>query len=429
MKRYLKTLFPLIFLMVCLCCTTASAASVPGKVTGLKATSSDASIKLKWNKASKAKKYAVYRVDNNGGQEKLVKKTSSTSCTVKGTIGVTSYYKVCALNKSGKSGAFSSVIAVTPRVNAPKTPSNFYLKSRGSLYVTLKWSRVNNAGGYVIESYNKSTGSYDIIKTISSSKTKETSIKNLTENTTYKFRIRSLRKVNGSVIYSSPSDVITVKAVKFSSTVKSVRAPYYTVKVKKTVNASNLSGGSKITLKAGTKLVVKSKHGSKVKGYTSDGSAIQVKRSFLKYTGLDSRGSDYSTEVKEQFINSTGLGSRTKYFIWISQYTYRTNIFKGSAGNWKLVGSYPCIVGSWNSRTSSGMHRILKKNGSGQYGGPVITFTPGTGTSSNPNGNAFHNFVNSSRVGAKSHGCVRVNRSVLNYIYSHCPVGTSVYIY
>ena len=75
MKRYLKTLFPLIFLMVCLCCTTASAASVPGKVTGLKATSSDASIKLKWNKASKAKKYAVYRVDNNGGQEKLVKKT------------------------------------------------------------------------------------------------------------------------------------------------------------------------------------------------------------------------------------------------------------------------------------------------------------------------------------------------------------------
>ena len=222
MKRYLKTLFPLIFLMVCLCCTTASAASGPGKVTGLKATSSDASIKLKWNKASKAKKYAVYRVDNNGGQEKLVKKTSSTSCTVKGTIGVTSYYKVCALNKSGKSGAFSSVIAVTPRVNAPKTPSNFYLKSRGSLYVTLKWSRVNNAGGYVIESYNESTGSYDIIKTISSSKTKETSIKNLTENTTYKFRIRSLRKVNGSVIYSSPSDVITVKAVKFSSTVKSV---------------------------------------------------------------------------------------------------------------------------------------------------------------------------------------------------------------
>ena len=69
---------------------------------------------------------------------------------------------------------------------------------------------------YAIESYNESTSSYDIIKTISSSKTKETSIKNLSkENTTYKFRIRSLRKVNGSVIYSSPSDVITVKAVNF----------------------------------------------------------------------------------------------------------------------------------------------------------------------------------------------------------------------
>lgn len=429
MKQYLKRIFPLLFLLVCLCCSTASAASAPGKVTGLKATSSDASIKLKWKKASKAKKYAIYRTDSTGKQETLLKKTSSTSCTIKGTIGVTSYYKVCALNKSGKSGAFSSVIAVTPRVSAPGTPDNLRLKSRGSLYVTLKWGGVGNSSGYVVESYNKETGSYDIVKTIRSAKTKEAQIKNLTENNSYKFRVRSFRNINGTVLYSSPSNVITVSAVKFSSSVESVRGPYYTVKVKKTVAAKNLSSGGTLTLKAGQKLVVRGKHGSNVYGYTSDGTSIQLKRSSLKYTGLDRRSSDYTTAVKEQFINSKGLSSKSKYFIWVSQYTYRVNIFKGSAGNWKLVTSYPCIVGSWRTRTTPGMHRILKKQSSGPYGGPVITFTRGEGGLSNPNGNAFHHYVDGNRTGAKSHGCVRVSISALRYIYNNCPKGTSVYVY
>ena len=429
MKHYLKKLFPLLFILVCLCCTPVSAASAPGKVTGLKATSSDASIKLKWHKASHAKKYAIYRVDSTGEQAKLVKKTSATSCTVKGTIGVISYYKVCAINKSGKSGAFSSVIGVTPRVSTPDTPKNFQLKSRGNLYVTLKWKGVGKASGYVIESYNADTGSYEVIKTIRSAKTKEAQIKNLTAKTSYKFRIRSFRSINGTTLYSAPSDSVSVTAIVFSSTLSSVRAPYYTVKVKKTVAASNLSSGGNITLKSGQKLVVKSKKGSKVYGYLNDGTSVRVKRSSLKYTGLDRRSSDYSTEVKEQFINSKGLSSKSKYFIWISQYTYRVNIFKGSAGNWKLVSSHPCIVGRWNFRTSPGMRRILQKRSAGQYGGPVIVFTSGTGTTSNPNGNAFHNFVDGNRTGAKSHGCVRVSTSVLRYIYRNCPIGTSVFVY
>lgn len=429
MKRYLNRLIPLFFLLLCLCCTPVSAASAPGKVTGLRATTSDASVKLKWKKTSNAKKYAIYRVDSTGEQARLLKKTSSTSCTVKGTLGVVSYYKVCAISKSGKSGAFSPVIAVTPHISTPATPNNFHLKSRGNLYITLKWSGVGNASGYEIEAYNAGTGSYDVIKRISSSKTKETQIKNLTENATYKYRIRSYRSINGTTIYSNPSDVVTVTAIKFSSKISSVRTPYYTVKVKKSVSATNLSGGGNITLKSGTKLVVKSKKGSKVYGYTNDGKYIQVKRSSLKYTGLERRSSDFSTEVKEQFINSKGISSKTKYLIWISQYTCRTNIFRGSTGNWKLVSSHTCIVGSWNSRTSPGLRRILKKSGAGQYGGPVITFTSGTGTTSNPNGNAFHNFVDGSRIGAKSHGCVRVSTSVLRFIYNNCPIGTTVFVY
>lgn len=427
MKHYFKKILPLVCMLICLCCTPVSAASLPGKVTGLKATSSDTTIKLRWNKASRAKKYAIYRVDRNGGQEKLIKKTSGRTYSAKGSSGTTYYFKVCALNSAGKSGTFSPVVAVTPRAKAPNTPQNFSLKSRGDKYVTLRWSGVGNADGYVIEQYNTSKSSYETVKTITSRKTKEARVSNLTPNVTYKFRIRSYRNINGQKIYSNPSSVVSVQAVKLSSAVQSIRSAYYKTKVKQTVTASNLSSGGNITLKKGSTLLATGKSGSYVTGYTSSGVTVKVRRSYLRYTGLDSR-SDYSTNTKELYINSKGYSSRTGSFIWVSQHTYRVNIFKGSAGKWKLVKSFPCIVGKWNTRTPNGLHRILSNSGHG-YGSHYIYFTAGSGTSSNPSGNAFHHYVDGNRTGAKSHGCVRLSTAALNYIYSNCRVGTTVLVY
>lgn len=430
MKKHLLRFIPLLCLLMLLGSTSVSAASLPGKVFGLTASTNDSVIKLKWKKASKAKKYAIYRVDASGSQAKLLKKTSSTSYSLKGSYGATYYFKVCALNSSGKSGEFSSVVSASPKPTAPSTPKNFTMKSRGNLSITLRWSRVSKSNGYVIEQYYADTNEWNTVKTISSSSTKEVTLRNLSANVSYQFRIRSFRKVNGTVLYSSPSQTETVSAVKYSSAVSEVRAPYYVGKAKSKITTRNTSTGATIVIHAGEKVTLKSKQGTYVNGYTKSKEPFRIKRSLIKYTGLDSRSSDYTTSVKEQFVNSKGLSSKSKYLIWVSQYTYRINIFKGSRGKWKLEKSYPCIVGSWNARTSPGIRRILKKQAHGQYGGPVITFTAGpTGTSSNPVGNAFHHYVDGSRTGAKSHGCVRVSISALNFIYRNCPVGTTVFVY
>lgn len=427
MKHNFKKILPLVCMLLCLFCTSVSAASLPGKVTGLSASYSDTTIRLRWNKVPKAKKYAIYRVDRTGAQAKLLKKTSDRSYKVNGTSGTTYYFKVCALNSAGQSGAFSSVVAVTPRAKAPNTPNNFSLKSKGNKSVTFTWSGVGNASGYIIERYNTTKSAYEAVKTITSRKTKEATIRNLTENTTYKFRIKSYRTAGGQKIYSKPSSVISVKAVALSSAVQSIRTAYYKTTLKKTVTASNLTRGGNITLKKGTSILVTSKGGTYVNGYTSSGDRIKIRRSSLRYTGLDSR-SDYSTSVKESYINSKGYSSKTGYFIWVSQHTYKVNIFKGSAGKWKLVKCYPCIVGRWSNRTPNGLHRILSNSGHG-YGSHYIYFTAGSGSSSNPNGNAFHHYVDRNRTGARSHGCVRLSTTALNYIYSHCRVGTPVLVY
>lgn len=428
MKQHFKQLFPLICLLLLLCCPSASAASLPGKVTGLKATSNETTIKLTWRKTSRAAKYAVYRVDKKTSKAVFVKKTSSTNYRTGGVIGVTCYYKVCALNKSNQSGAFSNTVSVTPRAARPSTPESFTLKLKGDKSVTLKWKKVSGkANGYIIEQYDSTRKTYKTVKTIPSRSQKEVTISGLVSGKTYQFRVRSYRIVSGRKIYSNPSSVVSVKATAFSDEVKAIRTPYYVTSLKSSTTVTT-SSGSKISLKKGSRILAVAKTGRYVNAYTSSGVRIKIRRSSLKYKGLDSTN-DYSTKTKETFVNHKGLSSRTSRLIWVSQRTYTTNIFKKSAGDWKLIKSYKCIIGRWQNRTPTGMHRILKKTYHGSYGAPLLIFTRGAGTTSNPSGNAFHNYVDGSRTGAKSHGCVRLNRSALTYMYNTCPTGTAVFVY
>lgn len=429
MKHYLKRLILCLCLLLCFSCCSVAAKSIPDKVTGLKAKSNEATITLTWNKAAHASKYAIYRVNPTTSKEVLVKKTSATSYRTRGTIGVTAYYKVCAINSSNEIGAFSSIVKITPHAAKPATPKYFELKSRGDKKLTFKWKRVSGkASGYVIERYNTVTKTYETIKTISSRSQTEATVSNLTADTKYKFRIRSYRTVGGQKVYSNPSSVVSATAIELTDEVKSIRRPYYVTKLKSSVTVKSISDGSKISLKKGSRILATAKYGRYVNGYTSSGSRIKIRRSSLRYTGLDSTA-DYSQQTKELFINSKALSSKTNRLIWVSQRTYTTNIFKGSAGKWKLIKSYKCIVGRWQNRTSGGIHRILRKEYHGSYGAPSLTFTRGQGTSSYPTGCAFHHYVDRNRTGARSHGCVRLSRSALTYMYNTCPTGTTVFVY
>ena len=429
MKHYFKRVFPLLCLLLILCCSCVTAASVPAKVNGLKATTKEATIRLTWNKASNASRYAIYRVDKSNSKAVLVKKTSSTSYRTSGVIGITYYYKVCALNASNESGEFSSIVKVTPKAAKPATPKSFEVASRGDKSLTFKWKKVSGkANGYVIERYNQTTNTYETVKTISSRSTTQTTVSNLKADTTYKFRIRSFRTVSKQKVYSNPSSPLSAKAVAINAEVKSIRKPYYITKVKGSVTATATSDGRKISLKKGARVLATAKNGRYVSGYTSTGIHVRIRRSSLKYTGLDSTA-DYSKQTKEQFVNLRGISSRTNRLIWVSQRTYTTNIFQGSAGKWKLIKSYKCIIGRWQNRTSQGVHRILKKIYYGSYGAPQLIFTVGNGTMSYPNGCSFHHYVDRNRTGARSHGCIRMSRSALTYLYNTCPTRTTVFVY
>lgn len=321
-----------------------------------------------------------------------------------------------------------------------KAPTGFRCSATGNKTASFRWNTASNAQGYGIFQYDETTDTYKLVGTTkgNSYSQRAFTVKKLKDGKTYKFYIKSYRKSNGKTTWSSPSPVVKVTARKFSAEVKSIHTAYYKVTTKKAVTVTVSSTGKKKKLKKGTELSVTSKTGTNVTGYLKNGTKIKVKRSALKYVGLDitpKAKDDYSKQTKEDFVNSKNYTSTSKYLIWISQYKCRVNIFQGSKGKWKLVRSCPCVIGVWYHRTSSGLRRILKKQMSNRYNGyyPIIHFTAGNGTAQDPQGCAFHYYnapgmMNKAGTmgAAVSNGCVRLYAEDLLYIYRNCPVGTTV---
>ena len=306
-------------------------------------------------------------------------------------------------------------------------PTSFRVQSQGDLNATLRWAKRTGLSGYVLYQYYTATKKYKMVKKMSGS-SYMCKVSKLTEGKKYRYRLRAYRKIKGKIVYSSGTNVeFTAKAM--SEDIKTVRRPRYTVKTKKKVTVRDKTAKKNVTLAKGTKLTVTAKTGKTVNGYLKNGHQITIKRSYLKYTGLDSSSKkDYSKKLKEEFVNQKMYASSTDWLIWVSESTFKVNVYKGSKGKWKLQQSFSCCIGKWNTRTSSGVKRILGY-GAQKYGGPVILFSVGDGTPEVPEGCAFHRLVDSNINKAVSNGCIRMQMDGLMYIYRKCKIGTRVVVY
>ena len=117
--------------------TEVQAASV-GKVTGVKAVYTKGKTKLTWKRASRAKKYEIYR-STNGKKYQKVKTVSGLSWqdTKKGEL----WYKVRAVNGRQK-GAFSSAVSVYTvggRISLRVT-GNSFLSAGSSVFALEIWN-------------------------------------------------------------------------------------------------------------------------------------------------------------------------------------------------------------------------------------------------------------------------------------------------
>ncbi|MBR3948846.1 MAG: fibronectin type III domain-containing protein [Clostridia bacterium] len=170
---------------------------LPSKTSKITATPSTSSIKLSWKKVTGADGNRVYQYNSKTGKYKTVKTLTGTSYTVKNLKAGTSYkFAVKAYTKDGDETLWAASSRTITTATKPVTP--IVKATAGSGKVTLSWSKVSGATGYVIYMQNTS-GDYEKLGS-----TKSTSYvkKSLKKGKTYKFRVKAYKKVDGKYIYS-----------------------------------------------------------------------------------------------------------------------------------------------------------------------------------------------------------------------------------
>lgn len=154
------------------------------------------------------------------------------------------------------------------------------------------------------------------------------------------------------------------------------------------------------------------------------------------YTMSYAVNNDYKPYEKEVWVNAKGYSSKTQYLVWINRAYQHVNVFQGSKGNWKLIKSFLVGTGAASTPTPTGLTTVSYKSAGGWTTStytvrPVVGFYPGTGYAFHsrlcyPGTDTEYDFSAGYPV---SHGCVRMYKNDIKWIYNNIPVGTTVAIY
>ncbi len=202
---------------------TDSAASIkPAKVENIKVSkNSYKSLKITWDAVSDVESYQVYRsTTGKTGSFVLKKTTTGTTYTNTGlTTGKTYYYKVRAVNSTGK-GSFS---AVKSNKVAPATVNIEKVSCPKDYQVKVSWNKVSGASGYQVYRSQKGKNNWKLFRTVSNkttsltdkmvgkmqydSKGRKIGYDYSDLDKFWEYKVRAYRTVNGKKVYGNFSKV------------------------------------------------------------------------------------------------------------------------------------------------------------------------------------------------------------------------------
>ena len=167
------------------------------------------SVKLTWDKVSKANGYRIYRSTKETSGYKLLKEINAASTvsykdtTVK--TGKVYYYKIVAINKiKGNeigTGDYSDIL----RVPVLKTVEWNSITLQDDNTFLMQWNSVKNADGYEIAIAYKENGAFDTLAKLQGTSCIQDK---LTAGQTYYYKVRAYANLtNGKIVYGEWSNV------------------------------------------------------------------------------------------------------------------------------------------------------------------------------------------------------------------------------
>lgn len=119
------------------------------------------------------------------------------------TLPKGSYYLFAKYYHYGHEGTYNFSLNFQPNICKP---SNFKVSTRNTTSLKLSWSKVGGVSGYQIQQYKSNKW-----RTIKNTTSNSCTVSSLKAGTTYKFRVRSYKTVNGKKYYSAWSKVQSIK--------------------------------------------------------------------------------------------------------------------------------------------------------------------------------------------------------------------------
>ena len=163
-------------------------------------------INLIWDVVSGAAKYNIYFSASVSGQYSKITESSANTFSLSGLTADTNYYfKVSAIDVSGKEGALTNPLtiktAADPGVQKLPAPSNLRTTSVSQSQINLAWDAVTGAVKYNVYYATSVSGQYS---KITESLANAFSLSGLTENTNYYFKVSAIDVSNTEGDMSGP---------------------------------------------------------------------------------------------------------------------------------------------------------------------------------------------------------------------------------
>ena len=175
---------------------------------------SDTSLKLTWTKDTGATGYEIYRSTTEGGtysKVATITKNSTVTYTNKSLKNATAYYyKVRSYKTVSGSKVYSDFSAVVGGA-ALKTPSIKAARKDYNL-IGISWAKISGADGYAVYRSTSEKGTYELLGTVSGNASIGYDDTTAITNTTYYYRVRGYKTIQGVPFYSANSAVKSAKA-------------------------------------------------------------------------------------------------------------------------------------------------------------------------------------------------------------------------
>ena len=393
----------------------SAVAGQPGAIRNLKIRSGNGSAVLSWNAAVNATGYRIFFYDPKTGGVEGITSVNTRTCRVTGLTNGKSYsFMVRPYNSSGEKlvcGPYSTAVTTIPGKPDPITD----LKGVGADgEVILSWSKSEVSQYYQVFQYDFTAKRWRNIMRVTGT---TAVISNLTNNTTYRFRVLDYNRINGKLYYAG-SNIVNVKpSASYSGWV--------------TVN------GKKFYYR----------NGSRLKKYQQISGKYYY---FDEETGEMLTGWHYAYGFKLYFDPKTGarwndvdslIGKQSSYVIKVNCQANVVNIYAKDGDNGYVipVKAFVCTTGASSTPTVKGTFytpdkwrwQVLMGPSYGQwvtqiyrgYYFPSVFYNRYNDNNSLAIG-AYNNLGNSG-----SHGCVRLTAGDAKWIYDNCKLGTKVITY